>query len=96
MQSPQVNNLAGQSRAVVFDHPRAVRGGYSHLRVLQSAAGFYIGTLYQEFDANGSVLIELPGSRDSGYYDSAEAATRDLADLEADASAVQLRLTPFG
>lgn len=84
MRSPQVNNLAGQSRAVVFDHPQTVRGGHTDLRVLQSAAGLYIGTLYQEFDVKGSLLIELPGSRDSGYCDSAEAAARDLADLEAD------------
>lgn len=36
---------------------------YSKLMVLQSAAGFYIGSLYQE-DPNDPV----PGTRDSQYF----------------------------
>jgi len=36
---------------------------YSHLRVLQSAAGFYIGTVYETPEG----YLE-PGSRDSEYF----------------------------
>ena len=34
----------------------------SELKVLESGAGFYIGTTYEEYD------MELPYSRVSGYY----------------------------
>ena len=34
----------------------------SELKVLESGAGFYIGTTYEEYH------MELPYSRESGYY----------------------------
>lgn len=59
--------------------PTAVRGNYTELRVLQSAAGFYIGTLYEEYDANGTCVWREPGSRDSdGYFSTPEAAAQEL------------------
>ena len=35
---------------------------YSELQVLQSRAGYYVGTVYIE---DG---VQMPGSRDSGYF----------------------------
>ena len=43
---------------------------YSDLKVMKSQAGFYVGTAYED----GS-----PGSRDSGYHPSREAAERTLS-----------------
>ena len=48
---------------------RQLFGEERELRVLRSAAGYYLGTL----DDMG-----LPNSRDSGYYPSAEAAQAAL------------------
>lgn len=53
------------------------KGRYSELQVLQSGAGWYIGTLYYE---PGSKFGE-PGSRDSGYFPTQEAAEQALASL---------------
>jgi hypothetical protein len=55
--------LPGETVATGADHPDTA------LRVLESAAGFYIGYL----DANGA-----PYSRESGYYATKEGATADL------------------
>jgi hypothetical protein len=49
-------------------------GEYSDLRVLRSAAGWYIGTIYQQ---DGS-----PGSRDSCYFKTEQDADFALAMLE--------------
>lgn len=57
-----------------------VLGEERELRVLQSAAGYYIGTL-DEFG--------LPNSRDSGYY-----ATAEDAQAELDAGTFQARYDP--
>ena len=38
--------------------------GYSELKVLKSAAGYYLGTTYQG----------MPGSRESGYFKTKEEA----------------------
>ena len=65
-----------------FFSSEAVSGFYSDLRVLQSAAGFYIGTLFQEFDRDGNVVMEEPGSRDSGYFATKEEAERELVQME--------------
>lgn len=54
--------------------PSAVRGGYSELRVLMSAAGYYLGTLYEEFDHKGTLVWQEPGSRDSIYFGTEEQA----------------------
>src|SRR5690349_11677575 len=45
------------------------QGHYSDLKVLRSAAGWYVGTIYT--DANG---FPMPGSRDSGYFAEREEA----------------------
>lgn len=58
----------------------STEGEYTDLRVLRSAAGWYIGT---NFIHNGTALgipkgfIE-PGSRESGYYATREEAERAL------------------
>jgi hypothetical protein len=46
----------------------AVRGSYSEPRVLRSAAGHYVGTMWEEFDAAGVLVWQEPGSRDSQYF----------------------------
>ncbi len=51
---------------------------YSQLRVLKSAAGWYIGTLY----TNPDTKSVSPGSRDSDYYSSEERARYALTYLE--------------
>jgi hypothetical protein len=50
---------------------------YSELKVLQSAAGWYIGTTYKEDEG-----FESPGSRDSGYFKSKELAQYALDNEE--------------
>lgn len=61
---------------------------YSDLQVMQSAAGWYIGTTF-----NGEWGPE-PGSRDSGYYATKAEAEADLAKLVADPTSVPLRTHP--
>lgn len=83
MQSPQVANLFdSNSTTEGLFAPTAVKGEYSPLRVLRSAAGFYVGTIFQEFDAEGKVVFEEPGSRDTGYFATEELASAFLADME--------------
>lgn len=53
-------------------------GYYTELRVLSSAAGYYIGTNYVNVEADGSTWEE-PGSRESGYFRTREAAEAALA-----------------
>lgn len=53
---------------------------YSDLQVLQSAAGFYLGTIYNEETALGE--FSEPGSRDTNYLPSHEIATKVLETLE--------------
>jgi hypothetical protein len=48
---------------------------YGELRVMESAAGFYIGSLYYDPHMAGHAV---PGTRDSGYYATREEALRDL------------------
>ena len=45
------------------------QGRYSELKVLQSAAGYYVGTVYTHIDS-----FEEPGSRDSDYFGTEDAA----------------------
>ena len=52
---------------------------YSDLQVLKSAAGYYIGTIHNSPEMGG---FQEPGSRDSTYFPSAEAATLALTKLE--------------
>lgn len=53
-------------------------GYYTELRVLCSAAGYYIGTNYVNIELDGSTWEE-PGSRESGYFRTREAAEAALA-----------------
>lgn len=53
-------------------------GRYTELLVLQSNAGYYIGTLFIGSDG----FVE-PGSRDSEYFDTREEAQKYLQWLEA-------------
>jgi len=82
MKSPMIT-LNPALTPLDLSHPAAVRGDYSELRVLQSAAGFYVGTEYEEFDAQGTLVWKEPGSRDSlGYWNTAAEAARELAQME--------------
>jgi hypothetical protein len=70
MRSPMIQN------ADYIDHED--KRNYSDLQVMKSAAGYYIGTVY-----NGPDGPE-PGSRDTGYYQKREMAEVALRYLEAD------------
>lgn len=59
----------------------ATKNGYSDLRVLKSAAGYYIGTQYEEYDGDGKLVWQEPGSRDSGYFRSEEDAAKELGQM---------------
>lgn len=68
------------------------KGGYTELMVLMSAAGYYIGTLY-----NDPAGFQEPGSRDSGYYETreeAEASLRVMTALGDETAAMVLRDSP--
>lgn len=54
------------------------KGRYSDLVVLASGAGYYVGTIYH----NPNGFVE-PGSRDSDYFMTQEAAFECLQDIEA-------------
>lgn len=64
MKSPMVQN-----QAYILN-----KSGYSDLQVLLSPAGYYIGTMYNNYDDNGKFLFEEPGSRDSDYFETKEEA----------------------
>lgn len=53
-------------------------GNYSELKVMCSAAGWYVGTTYKDPEFN----FEEPGTRESGYFSSSEEATAFLNYLE--------------
>lgn len=81
MQSPMVT-LNPSLIPLDLTHPAAIKGEYSPLQVLSSAAGFYIGTLYEEFDAQNTCVWQEPGSRDSGYFRTHAEATQELRQIE--------------
>lgn len=62
------------------------KSGYSDLQVLQSAVGWYIGTIYSNYDTNGNHLYDEPGSRDSVYFPTKEKAEEILSVWENDPS----------
>lgn len=64
---------------------------YSDLKVLHSAAGYYVGTIY-----TGSDGFEEPGSRDSGYFGTKEGAEKFLKELESGSkeALAKLRMHP--
>lgn len=53
------------------------KDSYTPLQVLKSAAGYYIGTLYNNSDG-----YQEPGSRDSEYFPTFAAASDALAQDE--------------
>lgn len=55
--------------------PKSERAKYSDLQVMKSAAGFYIGTTY-----NNEEGFQEPGSRDSCYFHTKEVAEKVLAE----------------
>lgn len=57
--------------------PEDEQTNYSDLQVLQSAAGYYIGTIH---DDGG---FKEPGSRDTNYFSKKSTAEKALAILEA-------------
>lgn len=61
---------------------------YSDLMVLKSNAGWYIGTIF-----NGEWGPE-PGSRDSGYFETKEAAEYELHMIEISEDTSGLRTHP--
>lgn len=60
----------------------ADKANYTDMQVLQSPAGYYIGTMYEEKDNAGSVVGGDFGSRDSEYFATREAAEQQLKILE--------------
>lgn len=69
------------------------KGGYSELKVMKSAAGWYIGTTYTDPDDG----FTEPGSRDSDYYTSqgeAEKALKLYESFEEDIAHSCLRQNP--
>lgn len=77
MKSPMVTNLS-----YIDD-----KGRYSELQVLQSGAGWYVGTIY-----NNPEGFPEPGSRDSGYFATEKEAGDFLKLLEADDPLAMLQL----
>jgi hypothetical protein len=63
MRSPQVKNVVSAAEERL----------YTDLMVLKSAAGYYIGTLYNNPDG-----YQEPGSRDSEYFPTKERADEAL------------------
>lgn len=51
----------------------------SELKVMKSAAGFYLGRSYRDEECGGA---ELPYSRNSGYFATREEAEAALASYE--------------
>jgi hypothetical protein len=52
-----------------FTHDDAVSGKASELCVMCSAAGYYVGTYWNEYNADGERIWAEPNSRESGYFD---------------------------
>ena len=72
--------------------PQEEKGRYTDLRVLRSAAGYYVGTMYVHPEG-----WEEPGSRDSDYFaskDEAEAYLTALDRLDEDFAKQFTRETP--
>lgn len=80
MKSPQVENISPEEE-----------GQYSELKVLQSAAGYYVGTIYTGIDG----FVE-PGSRDSDYFATEREAEKFLKEIENESPEAfnQLRMWP--
>lgn len=92
MQSPMITLNPNLIPTDLF-MDNAVRGGYSDLRVLRSNAGHYVGTVYEEYDAEGKLVWQEPGSRDTGYYDTEEEAALTLRQMQG-GDLTDVRYTP--
>lgn len=68
---------------------REEKARYSDLQVLQSPAGFYVGTIYTEDDGS-----QTPGSRDSGYFTDEQLAKDFLTDAIKHNDRANLRSKP--
>jgi hypothetical protein len=55
---------------------------YTELQVMRSAAGYYVGTYYNNYDDIGALLFQEPGSRESAYFRTEEEARACLARIE--------------
>ena len=62
---------------------------YSDLQVLRSGAGYYVGTVYNHPEG-----YQEPGSRDSEYFPSHDAASKVLEELESGVGLDRLRMNP--
>lgn len=71
---------------------KAEKSGYSELKVMRSAAGWYVGTTFRNTEIPGMVFDE-PGSRDTGYFATEAEAAEYLRRLEAGES-LPIRLMP--
>ncbi len=63
--------------------------GYSDLQVLESPAGFYVGTMFNDPEDG-----QVPGSRDSGYFPSRDLAEEFLKSIEGGEALEMLRMMP--
>lgn len=73
------------------------KSGYTDLQILKSAAGYFIGTLFEERDVTGKVIFVDMGSRDSDYFKTEEDAKIYLKTIESsgeDIAAIVLRNHP--
>jgi hypothetical protein len=66
------------------------KDSYTDLQVLQSGAGYYVGTMYHDKEGN----YDEPGSRDSRYFKTKEEAATWLSDLEAGRPVEEQRFRP--
>lgn len=84
MRSPQITNSPWLTD----------KGRYGDLKVMQSPAGWYVGTEYRCTDDLGDYFE--PGSRDTDYFATREEAEALLAQLEAGdpVALATLRMTP--
>ena len=73
----------------VSRHDSEHKNSYTPLQVLSSAAGFYIGTLYNNPDG-----YQEPGSRDSGYFNSFQQAEDMLESWKRNENLLSMREHP--
>ena len=75
-------------RSLIVERFAADPENYSDLQVLESAAGFYVGTLYSQ---DG---FTEPGSRDSDYFPTSDDAATFLDSVARSGDTSRLRQHP--
>ena len=65
-------------RGFIADQYPSSEGEYTDLQVLHSAAGYYIGTIFLHNKTSEFPGLQEPGSRESDYYRTKEAAQKEL------------------